>query len=946
MKVGRTRWPCLLVISIAFLRLSASSGMEFGAAKLRFDFGRTDGSLNPVAVDAATRFSEKIGYGWVSDSPLEVRHRKSPKDQRRNFVLGVKPATFRIAGLRPGKYLLTVVSGDMDYGDHVTRVNVSGNAIGLPALAPAASEFATLAATINTTGNVDVAFDTTGANWIVNELTLEPVTKDQKPRVALNTVAAPNDIEPAMSTILLNVEPSQPAYLPEIRFHLTARPWQPVNAPRSELLERMQKALRALAAFQYWNTTNQADEKNGAIIDPYDHTEIQYGTPTFAFNVATLLTEGRAEDLVTAGARALDRASLNIATGYANQGHGEFFCAPMAKAIRMFAALQSKYPQVITPERLKLWQTRMARPRQNFMYLQVRQNWRTFAMKGEWLRQQDGYITDGVDWIEKCWTNWDEGDQRARFLEDRDIYHLNPYFLLYHDNRPNPPHAPKGGPTYSGADPQTFTYNGAVAANLLDMLANGYNGPAAKEMTDVLGRAMQSSLLLMGGSGEAPAGGRTGEHCWDDTIYANAFQDAANFALGTGDLRLAGQYRHATQLLLKSHKRFQQDNGLFSITKNLFPVALKNHYATWSGVANYEDFDLGCCAEMLLADKTNIVEQPTPSEIGGYAVQLDPSFSAVFLDAGGMQAQICTRGETDNYGLVQWHTFGITRFSRVGWDGRLGPGAGGVNNDFSDGVSFSPVFLENGKWMRVCLEPKRFQGSFHTEFVHPLLVRGTFTIAPARGQTGPTFEMHVTLTPDCVLLDTTRVSGTNEFGVIWPLFSFDGKTTLNTNIGHLIASTAYPGVDTDQQNFIALKSTQQLDANSPAVRTGYGDCVPVRVTDSKDGTVETLVYPRSAGDPDAETVRASFHRNGQNFSSVLGRVNGNIYVGRTSAGGEGRGIDLNNDGKEDVSFDQTCAFILQLDHGRIIAMESDRAVTATVAGKQFPLAPYSPLLLP
>ena len=93
-------------------------------------------------------------------------------------------------------------------------------------------------------------------------------------------------------------------------------------------------------------------------------------------------------------------------------------------------------------------------------------------------------------------------------------------------------------------------------------------------------------------------------------------------------------------------------------------------------MANYEGFTLACCAETLLAHKAEIAEQPAPCEIGGYAMQLDPSFANVFLNAGGMAAQICTRGETDNYGGVQWHVLGITRFSRTGWDGRLGPARG------------------------------------------------------------------------------------------------------------------------------------------------------------------------------------------------------------------------------------------------------------------------------
>jgi hypothetical protein len=861
------------------------------------------------------------------------------------------------------------------------------------------------------------------------------------------------------------VPDSQPPYLPEIRWHLTARQWRPVNAPKSELLDRMEKALRAMAPLQYWNENNAADITNGSIIDPFDKKEIQYATPMFAFNVATLLTEGRAPDLITPGVRALDRATLNISDGPANDWHGEFFCAPMVKAIRMYEALRDKFPE-ITAERLKTWKERMRAQRTAFMNMKVKQNWRTFAMKGEWLRQQDGYITDGVAWNEANWTQPDEGAQRERFRRDLDRYGLNPNFFFYHDDT---------------ADPETFAYNGATAANLLDMLENGYDGASANGMRDIIARNLRASLLLMSGSGEAPAGGRTGEHIWNDTIYANAFQLMAEVCRRQGDLRLAGEYRHAVQLLLKSHERFQQENGWFSITKNLFPPSLKNRYATWSGVGNYEGFTLACCSETLLATKSEIAEQPAPCEIGGYAMTLDPSFANVFLNAGGMQAQICTRGETDKYGGVNWHALGITRFSRTGWDGRLGPGAGHVDPDLSDGVCFAPLFLEDGKWKRVSVEPKRFQGSFKAEFVHPLLVRGTFTIAPVGTNAGPTFAMHLTLTPDGALVDTARTSGTNAFGVVWPLFEFDGRNVLNTRVGNLIASTAYSrtdgaadvvqaekasasggadvasdqagydgegfvrlpangaaiewngldggdggatsigfrcalglernatrraklivngvpqadlvflstgewkfwhelyapvklhrgthnsirieadgdggeiidelrvyralatGTEPDQENFVALKASHKLDASSDAVRGGYGDFRPVQVTDSNGGTVETFIYPRSAGDPDAEKVRSSFVRRGQDFSSALGRVNGTLYVGRTSAGGEGRGIDLDNDGKDDVSFNANCAFIVQLKDGRPTMIEADRAVTATIRTKELKLEPFLPV---
>jgi hypothetical protein len=150
-------------------------------------------------------------------------------------------------------------------------------------------------------------------------------------------------------------------------------------------------------------------------------------------------------------------------------------------------------------------------------------------------------------------------------------------------------------------------------------------------------------------------------------------------------------------------------------------------------------------------------------------------------------------------------------------------------------------------------------------------------------------------------------------------------------------------VEMDQQNFIALKESHQLDASAPAVRGGYGDFRPVRVTDSQGGSVETFVYPRSAGDPMAEDVRTSFKRQGDDFSSVLGQVKGTLYIGRIAAGGFGEAIDLDGDGKDDLSFDQDCAFIVQHSKGKITAIETDRSVKATYVGRTIALEPYTPV---
>jgi hypothetical protein len=75
----------------------------------------------------------------------------------------------------------------------------------------------------------------------------------------------------------------------------------------------------------------------------------------------------------------------------------------------------------------------------------------------------------------------------------------------------------------------------------------------------------------------------------------------------------------------------------------------------------------------------------------------------------------------------------------------------------------------------------------------------------------------------------------------------------------------------------------------------------------------------------------------------LGSVSGDTYVGRTAAGGFAKELDLNGDGKADVSFSHACGFMLQLKSGEVIAIEADRAVEATIARRRIKLAPHRPV---
>ena len=898
----------------------------------------------------------------------------------------------------------------------------------------------------------------------------------------------------------LQAQSGSPDTLPALRWHLAAHPWIPLDTPRTDPLDKVGDIIAALAPLQYWNAADPGDvqdggdAQNGSLIDPFNLREHQYATPYFAFAVATAVSAGRQAALLEAGARALDHSTADIAgldgDTKANDNHGEFFGAPMMKALRLFRQLAPQYPAILTPARIARWQARLSTSRVSYMNNGVGQNWRTYGMKGEWLRVQDGLVPrsagtgagsyQGVSYIEWYWNN----EQRARYARDRDQFFLEPYYLMYHDDDTN--------------SRQNFAYHGGATGNLLDLIRNGYDGPSRDDILAMIGFAARSSLLTLSGNGDAPASGRTGNHIWNDVVYGNTFEQMAELAWAGGDAHLAGQFRRAARLAFRSAWRFQQEQGWFSVTKSLLPPAHKNVYYDWSALTNYNGYTEIHSSEAFATRLSPIPEQPVPAEIGGFAFSLDPQFATSFANAGGMQVQLCTRGSSqsanDLQAGVNSFTLGIVRFSRPDWESRLGPADGWTAANWSQAISFAPTFFENGAWKLLSELPDRYGGVFTPGFVHPLLVRGTLALTPKAGQAGPSFALNLTLTPDGVLVDAVRTAGTEAFGITWPLLEFDGKHVLDTRIDSGIATTAYPkqsatrivreaesasfsggvsvasstpgfsgtgyadlpagastlewsgvpggdggpatvgfrytlrqsvaasrtltvrvngearpvtfvhtgnpntygggllsfpmywhqlhlpatllagaantvrleategsGLDIDelrvfpadatqagpdQQAFIALGDSPApaIDATTAPRRSAYGDQRPLRVTNG-GAALATFVYPRKAADPSAAAVRASFVRDGADFSSVLGRVRGDTYVGRTSAGGVGSGIDLDGDGTNDVTFDQSCSFVLQLDGGAVTAVEADRFVVFRHAGREIRLAPYTPVKL-
>jgi len=438
----------------------------------------------------------------------------------------------------------------------------------------------------------------------------------------------------------------------------------------------------------------------------------------------------------------------------------------------------------------------------------------------------------------------------------------------------------------AGASPAFET---AGRANLLALVEEGYDGNSAVEIRRAAERGTAVSLLMQGPCGEPPPGGG------DSALDQFAYELMAERSLARGDALSAGRYRRAAMLSFSSLARRERAGRVL--------------------------------AAALLERRTACAEAPAPCETGGYAFAAGP---AAFANAGGM-------GMAANLHGSSAMPLGVVRFSRPGWEPRLGPSDGVCDPATGRGVSFGPTWMDGGRWIRIAGAAERYHGRFHAEFVHPLLVRCSIEYVPLAGQRGAGFRHDFVLTPDGILA-TLHASPAVQYGITWPLVEDEGLP-LQTAAGGYIASVRHPA-SAGEQNFIAIASVPGVADDEETVSGPGGSLRPVRSRSNR-----TFIYPRVEGDPPAEAVRASFRQTAQGFSSLLGRVNGNLYVGRTSAGGEGRSIDLDGDGRPDAAFTPACGFLLQLDGGRVTAVEVDREVRATIAGKRFDLAPFTPQFL-
>ncbi|WP_373497611.1 hypothetical protein [Aquiflexum sp.] len=712
----------------------------------------------------------------------------------------------------------------------------------------------------------------------------------------------------------LAVSQDLPENFPHLPFHLTARPWTASSLEKSDYLKVLEEVCHVMAKHQ---------DQNGAIIDPFLRREHQYSTPYFAYTVGTLLSVGKASHLKASGIMAMENATAALAGGYAKipDAHGEFFISPLSEGLKL-------YKDFVSEKQYQEWEKRMQTPISEIMENQEGRinNWRTYAMKGEWNRVKNGFAakSSATDFIENA---WNEKSQRLRIIPDK--------WSMYQD---------------WSSDPQSLAVEAVGRGNLIGLTLDGYDGPAASEIKKAVRKGTAITLLLQAPDGQAPSNGRTDNHVFNDVLYLLGFEAMAEDALQMGDSLLAGRYRRGAYLAFQSIKRWQREDGdwkgSFFVTKNFFDPADRIGYQPASQWGNYTGAIAYHLAEAFHVRQSMVKEVPSPTEIGGYAFTTDPAFSTFTANAGGMQVVVNLRGASvPKYGL-SWTPLGVNRFSRVNWDARLGPSDGEhdlkgqtASGEFQSGVTFGPEWKIDGQWVRISDLPRDYRVIPEVEFVHPLLVKFKLLYTYVTGMGGPYFSQEFTVTPDGIM---TRLKSLQNipFGLTVPLLENDGRPLIN-NITDRIASTAYDK-NGDEQNFISLNSNLVINKDSPAIQSTYGWLKPLRFqTDSLSNDV--FIYPRNSSEPHAKEFLDSFQWLENGFSSILGTVSGNLYIGRTSAGGEGRALDINGNGEIDVQFDQLCRFILQLEEGKVVHAEADRKVKMIYRNKEYLLTPFQPL---
>lgn len=737
----------VLKTMILLVVCSNVAGAQNTAASRQFNFGPGD-SDNPTTVQTQV-FTPQRGYGWLQNAGLDVRDRDAPYPSRRDFIWGQKTATFRISGLKPGRYKLTVLSGDLDYGNHRTQVRIAG-APTMPLLEPRAAEFAILWAALDCGAVCDITFDSPDNNWVVNALWLEPTTENFAPIMITETVHTVWDIDTPDTT--------QPL-LAQFRQSAPPTNFRPTELSRAAYLKII------AGEVDFWKTRQNAQ---GAIIDPYKKTEWQYSTPAYAHASAALVAWGKRDDLLESAARAMDWASANLGARTAANNHEDFYAPMLAHALRLLK------PRVAA-QRAARWETSLQfDPFQIYRQAPGANNWNVVSLTGEALLQNMGVRTKNQDYV-------------ARSLAAQ-IRHFDASNGLYLE-----------GP---------MAYDHFSRLWLADLLADGYQGEYHAELEESLRRAALASLFMQSPWGELPAGGRSAQHQWNEAEQCVTYEVFAARALAAGDANIAGVYKRAAHLALASMRRWVRPDGAMQIVKNWVDPAQMHAYEGYSAHSQYNLLPMSMLAIAYerAGPTEQIAEKPAPADVGGFVLDL-PELHKVFANAGGTYVEIDTAADPhyDATGLIRVHIQNLnpqlgTSDSVLAAPVYRVPNGSPQTQNTGIGVSWQD---KDKNWHRVGELSRDQIKSVEVKTVKSTPQQVEFRVIYHGDFFGVAHIIeHYTLSAGRVALTTELPNYTGPLRYVWPILADDGRSKSEIRVNDKTVSVSRDG-ETMAQTFAA-----------------------------------------------------------------------------------------------------------------------------------------------
>ncbi len=253
-------------------------------------------------------------------------------------------------------------------------------------------------------------------------------------------------------------------------------------------------------------------------------------------------------------------------------------------------------------------------------------NWAVFNMAGEAVRSNLG-LCDNTDYF-----NRQIPSQLTRFDE----------YGCYRD-----PHEP-------------ILYDVITRNQFSVMLFEGYDGPYAAQIDQLLKKGEIFSLMSQTACFELPFGGRSNQMLFNEFALATCFEYAARRYKASDDQELAGMFKRAARLAALSVFRWMERSPAKHV-KNSFPW---NSIFGSEGYGYYDKYmiTVGSNAYMAyqFADET-IEERMCPAEIGGYTLESSAHFHKFFAAGGGYSLEFETLGDWryESTGLGQIHKAGV-----------------------------------------------------------------------------------------------------------------------------------------------------------------------------------------------------------------------------------------------------------------------------------------------